>query len=175
MIKIVSSKSKTLPLQDRKRLYQILTIAYAETEKEIWGENYPRISFDDYNEIINKGEILVAYNEGLVVGGIHHYKATPNSYGFGMLCADFDKSGMGIGRTLIDSVEKIAVADNVMTVRIEILRPKSVELEFKTRISAWYQRMGYQYTHSQDFGDVDPKKAIDLITPSCFDYYEKSL
>nr|WP_298793732.1 GNAT family N-acetyltransferase [uncultured Allomuricauda sp.] len=175
MINVVSTKTKSLSLQDRKRLYEILTIAYTETEKEIWGENYPRISFDDYNEIINKGEILVAYNEGLVVGGIHYYKLNPNSYGFGLLCADFGKSGMGIGRALINSVEQIVAGESVKLIKIGILRPKSIEVEFKTRISAWYQRLGYKYTHSQDFGEVDPKKSTDLITPSCFDYYVKSL
>lgn len=175
MIDVVSSKSKSLPLQDRKRLYQILTIAYAETEKEIWGENYPRISFDDYNELIKKGEILVAYYNGSVIGGIRYHKIAPGIFGFGLLCADFGKSGMGIGRTLINAVEKIATSNKIKTIQIEILRPKDKEVEFKTRISAWYQRMGYEYTHSQDFGEVDPEKALDLIAPSCFDYYLKSL
>lgn len=175
MIDVVSSKSKSLPLQDRKRLYQILTIAYAETEKEIWGENYARISFDAYNQLINKGEILVAYHDGIVVGGIHYYEQTPDIYGFGLFCADFGKSGMGIGRTLINAVEKIATSNKIKTIQIEILRPKDIEVEFKTRISAWYQRMGYKYTHSQDFGELDPEKALDLIAPSCFDYYIKSL
>ncbi len=175
MIDVISSKSKNLPLKDRKRLYQILTTAYAETEKEMWGENYVRISFEDYNKLIENGEILVAYSNGLVVGGIRHYVKASGIYGFGLLCADFGKTGMGIGRTLIGAVEKIALERNMKAIKIEILRPKDREVEFKTRISGWYQRMGYKYTYSQDFNEVEPTKAHDLVTPSCFDYYVKSL
>ncbi|WP_190809256.1 GNAT family N-acetyltransferase [Flagellimonas sp. S3867] len=162
-------------MKDRKRLYQILTIAYGETEKEIWGENYARISFDSYNKLIEKGEILVAYCDGQVVGGIHYYEQTPGTYGFGLLCADFGKSGMGIGRALVSAVEKIATENGINSIQIAILKPKNGEIGFKTRISSWYQRMGYKYAHSQDFNEVDPAKAPDLITPSCFDYYVKSL
>ncbi|MGW9686835.1 GNAT family N-acetyltransferase [Flagellimonas sp. 2504JD1-5] len=173
MMEIVSTKTKILSFEDRQRLYQILIYAYAETEKEIWGENYPRISFNDFNGLVDKGEILVAYHEGLVVGGIRYYKLTPDVFGFGLLCADLDKSGLGIGRALINAVEEITTTNGIKTIRIEILRPKDSEVEFKTRISKWYQGMGYAYTYSKDFVEVDPDKAPDLITPSCFDFYEK--
>lgn len=172
---ITVRSAKGIPLEDRKQLHEILRIAYALTEIEVWGENYVRINFDEYNELIEKDEILVAYHEGEVVGGIHHYPRPGNMHSFSLLCADFDKSGLGIGRMLVDAVENHARENGAEAIQLEILRPKGIEVPFKKRISDWYQRMGYNYTHSQNFAEIKPVKAQNLVNPSDFDYYLKPL
>mgnify|MGYP000279782896 CR=1 FL=1 len=173
MIKVVSAKE--LNLNERRHLHEILRIAYALTEVEVWGENYVRITFDDYNALIEKGEILAALYEGNVVGGIHYYKRREGVYSFSLLCADFDKSGLGIGRALVDKVEEEAKQDGAVEIELEILRPAGMEVPFKIRISDWYKRMGFVYTHSQDFSEILPEKAKNLANPSNFDYYLKKL
>lgn len=175
MIKVQSARLDNVSLADKKRLHEILTIAYALTEVEVWGENYVRITFEDYNELIEKDEILIAYHEDVVVGGIHYYERKPGVYCFSLLCADFAKSGMGIGKTLVERVETIARENNAELMELEILRPKGMEVDFKVRLSNWYQSMGYKYTHSQNFAEVKPIKAQNLANPSDFDYYLKTL
>jgi len=173
MLKIVSAKERSL--EDRKKVYELLITAYALTEIEVWGENYVRISFVEYNELIEKDEVLIALLEGEVVGGIHYYERRKGVYSFSLLCADFNKSGLGIGRKLIDAVEVDAIKHGATCIELEILRPKGMEVAFKTRISDWYKRLGFVYTHSQNFAEIRPDKAVNLVNPSDFDYYQKTL
>jgi len=173
MLKIVSAKKGDL-LQ-RKKLHEILIIAYALTEVEVWGENYVRITFDEYNELIEKDEVLMALWNNEVVGGIHYYERRAGVYSFSLLCADFDKNGLGIGRALIEAVERDAKAHGAHLIELEILRPKGMDVPFKIRISDWYKRLGFVYTHSQNFAEIRPDKAVNLVNPSDFDYYQKAL
>ena len=71
MLKIVSARIGDAV--QRKKLHEILILAYALTEVEVLGENYVRITFDEYNDLIEKDEILMALWNNEVVGGIHYY------------------------------------------------------------------------------------------------------
>jgi GNAT superfamily N-acetyltransferase len=173
MLEIQSAKLATH--QQRKQLYEFLIIAYAVTEIEVWGPNYVRIEFEDYDQLIEKGEVLIAYFENVVVGGIHFSQRGESTYSFSLLCADFNKSGLGIGRALIEEVEKIAKDNGAVQIEIEILRPKGIEVPFKVRLKDWYQKLGYHYTWSENFALVRPEKAKKLVTPSDFDHYLKKL
>ena len=173
MLKIVSARIGDAV--QRKKLHEILILAYALTEVEVLGDNYVRITFDEYNDLIEKDEILMALWNNEVVGGIHYYERRAGVYSFSLLCADFDKSGLGIGRALIDRVEADAKADGAHLIELEILRPKGIEVPFKIRISDWYKRLGFMYTHSQNFAEIRPDKAVNLVNPSDFDYYQKQI
>lgn len=175
MIDIILANAPTVSDKDRKQLHEFLRVAYALTETEVWGENYVRITFEEYNELIEEGEILIAYIDNEVVGGVHYYERKKGTYSFSLLCADFNKSGLGIGRALVNRVEQDAKANGATEIQLEILRPKGIEVPFKKQISDWYQRMGYVYTHSQNFAEIKPVKAKNLIRPSDFDYYLKLL
>ncbi len=173
MLQIQSAKLASH--QQRIQLYEFLIIAYAVTEIEVWGPNYVRIEFENYNQLIEKGEVLIAYFDGEVVGGIHYSHRAESTYSFSLLCADFNKSGLGIGRALIEEVETIAKSNQAKAIEIEILRPKGIEVPFKVRLKDWYEKLGYVYTHSQNFAIVRPEGAKKLICPSDFDYYHKKL
>ena len=173
MVEIHSAKLASH--QQRRQLYEFLIVAYAVTEIEVWGPNYVRIEFEDYDELIEKGEVLIAYYDGEVVGGIHYSRRGESMYSFSLLCADFSKSGLGIGRALIEEVEKIAKDNGAVEIEIEILRTKGIEVPFKVRLKDWYQKLGYVYTHSQNFANIRPEKAKKLLAPSDFDHYLKNL
>lgn len=175
MIKIKASSKENIPLPDRKKAYDIVITAYALTEIEVWGPNYVRISFEDYNELFERGEILIAYWNNQVAGAIHYYERKKGLYAFSLLGADFDLSGNNIGRNLVEQVEEIALKNEATAIQLEILRPRAMEVPFKVRIGAWYERMGYKYTHSEDFLNVHPIKGQNLVTPCDFDYYWKEL
>lgn len=173
MLQIQSAKLASH--QQRMQLYDFLIIAYAVTEIEVWGPNYVRIEFEDYNLLIEKGEVLMAMYDGEVVGGIHFSRRGDVMYSFSLLCADFNKSGLGIGRALIEEVEKIAKSNGAEAIEIEILRPRGIEVPFKVRLNDWYEKLGYHYTSSENFALVRPEKAKKLVTPSDFDHYLKKL
>ncbi len=172
---VVKAADSSLTDSEFERLYEIMRIAYALTEIEVWGENYIRITKDDYQELIDKGEILAAFIDNEVVGGVHFYKKSDQIYSFSLLSANFSKSGLGIGRALINQVEDFAKENNAEKIQIEILRPKGIEVPFKIRIANWYKRMGYVYSHSQNFAEIKPIKAKNLVNPSDFDYYTKEI
>jgi hypothetical protein len=46
---------------------------------------------------------------------------------------------------------------------------------FKVRLAQWYERLGFKYTHSENFAEVVPEKGKNLVNPSDFDYYLKEL
>ena len=175
MIKVYSPKERSLSKSELECLYEIVRIAYAETEEVMFGKNYIRISFDDFKEFVERGDMFYALLNDEVVGGIRHYHVDSNTYSFGLLAADFNHSGKGIGNALIQRVEEEANKKGVDYIQIEILRPLNEEVSIKNRISAWYQRLGYQSTVTLPLEEVNKQKAQETIVPCAFDYYKKQV
>lgn len=176
MIVVKSALEVDLKEEECQGLFEVLTEAYAKTEEEIWGKNYVRIPYEDYLRLLKDGkEILVAYQGEELVGSVRYYERAPGVFSFSLLSAAFDKMGQGIGRALVKAVEQHAHAANASRIQIEILRAKAVNTPFKSRLADWYQRIGYLYTHSEDFAQLIPEKGKQLMQPSDFDYYEKLL
>lgn len=175
MITIHSAKQKNLSTKEFKTLYDIIIKAYADTESEMWGENYVRVSEKLFNHFIEKDEILVAFLNNEVVGGLRYYEAEKDVFSFGLFGADFSKSGMGIGRALIERVEEEVLKKGAKKIKIEILRPQKFEIPIKVILADWYQRLGYKYSHSIDFEIEYPDRAQGILAPCNFDYYLKEL
>jgi GNAT superfamily N-acetyltransferase len=176
MIEVVSASTANLTEKDYQRLFKIVTDAYAKTEEEVWGKNYVRIPYEEYIQLLKDGkEMILAYLDDELVGSVRYYERELGIYTFSLLSADFDKMGQGIGRALVQEVERRAKAAGAKYIQIEILRARAEDTYFKTRLADWYQRIGYQYTHSEDFAKLRPEKAKKLVQPSDFDYYQKSL
>jgi len=156
---------------DLQRMHGILQHAYAVTEVEIWGENYSRMSLEEFISLVKKGEIILAKINNETVGSIHVYPLSKDVYAFGLLSADFTKKGLGIGRSLISAAEEFAKNN-------EILKPRDFEVPVKLILHDWYERLGYTYITSMLFEERKPnktEKAKQLKVPSVFDCYEKSL
>lgn len=175
MITIHSAKQKNLTEQEFQQLYQIIVKAYADTESEMWGKNYVRVSESDFRKFIEADEILVAFLNETVAGGLRYYRSSQNTFGFGLFGADFLLGGKGIGRALINRVEEEVKKSNCKKVRIEILRPKNFELPIKKILRNWYQRLGYKFIGTVDFAEEFPDRAEGILVPCVFDYYEKEL
>lgn len=175
MLTIYSAKQKNLSAKEFTTLYNIIVKAYAVTESEMWGENYVRVSEKSFKEFIEKDEVLVAFLNNEVVGGLRFYEAEKGVFSFGLFGADFSKSRMGIGKILIERVEEEAKKKGAKKIKIEILRPQKFEIPIKVILADWYQRLGYVYSHSVDFEKVFPEKAKGILAPCNFDYYVKDL
>lgn len=178
MIKIEGASLSSLTNTELVRTHSLLVYAYAITEKEIWGENYSRLNLDEFKELIEANEIFIARLDEEIVGSIHVSRLDNESFNFGLLSVDFARKGLGIGRKLIETVENHAIEQNAKFMKIEVLRPSTIELPQKKVLDEWYRRQGYVFTESMSFVERKPDKAVKalaLITPSQFDCYEKVL
>ena len=170
---VSSSKLKAI-----QRQHEILITAYAQTEEEIWGENYVRISEEEYKDLIEQQHVFTALLNDEVVGTILLSQHSDTTFSFGLLAVDFAKKGLGIGRKLVGHAEQVAFNLGATEMTLEILRPKNKSVPFKQQLAEWYQRQGYVFTHSADFLELKPtktEKAKQLITPAVFDCYSKEL
>lgn len=174
-IRFVSSQDS---IADKRRLYDIMIHAYAVTEVEIWGENYTRMFPNEFDEVIERGELIGAWIGETPVGSIHVYPLKEDTFAFGLFSVDFDFKGRNIGRKLIDAAEKHAMNSGGVFMELEILRLKDKVLEQKQRLKDWYIRLGYELISTIDFEDRKPQKAEkakNFVAPSTFDCYRKSL
>lgn len=178
MVKTELANIRTLSVADIERMHALLIYAYAITEVEIWGENYVRMNLQEFVELIQKKEIILARLEEEIVGSIHVYPLSTESYAFGLLSADFNKKGRGIGRALINAAEKQAKEMGAKKMELEILKPQDFEVSVKVALHDWYSRLGYRFKEAKLFEDRKPdkaEKALKLKVPSVFDCYEKDL
>jgi GNAT superfamily N-acetyltransferase len=176
MLEIKSTESHQLSVIEIEKLHGIITMAYANTEKEIWGDNYTRLFLPEYTELVEKGEIYVAFYNGEIAGGVHLYKGEGNAYTYSLLGVDFNLGGKGIGSALIQTVENEAKAKGGTVMKIEILRVKSLEVPHKVVLAKFYERLGYTYTGSDDCSCKIPDWKVKLlVAPSDFDFYSKPL
>tara|TARA_B110000285_G_scaffold2578_1_gene2685 strand:+ start:2424 stop:2960 length:537 start_codon:yes stop_codon:yes gene_type:complete len=177
MITILKA-NKELNEVDFVRAYDILIYAYAQTEAEIWGDNYARISKEDFREIVNSEELFLAYKEGQVVGCVRLLKVNEETYSFGLLAVDFNIKGQGIGRKLVEKAEQEATLFGAKFMDIEILKAKDIKVKSKIDLHNWYTRLGYVFFRTDSFMSLKPmeaSKAIKLINPAVFDQYRKLL
>jgi predicted N-acetyltransferase YhbS len=176
MIQIFSTADKKISTKEIKKLHEIMRIAYEVTEEEIWGKNYTRLFIEDFSQLIEKGNMHIAYLNNEIVGSVHVYRKDENTYSFGLLSVDFSVGGKGIGSALISRAEEIAIKNNATSIKIEILRVKGVDVPHKIRLADYYRRLGYTHVGSEDCACIIPEsKCKLLIAPSDFDFYSKKL
>lgn len=174
-ITIFTTQERDFSPAQRTEIFEIMRKAYASTEIEIWGENYVRMPQAEYEELIDDGKITVALLENEIVGCVYARKIDDDTFTFGLLATHKDFGNLGIGRKLIEQVEEKARISGAKFMNIEILRPRDFSIPMKDRLRAWYEGMGYVFTHNQNFQDRRPDRAKDLKVPSVFDCYGKVL
>jgi GNAT superfamily N-acetyltransferase len=180
--KTVGLDIRSVQLNDSRehiqRFFDIMIHAYRVTEVEIWGENYARMSREEFGAIIAKGELIGAWVDGKPVGSIYAYRIHNNAFAFGLFSVDFDYKGRAIGRQLIAAAETKANESGAKYMELEILRPKFKTLPQKKLLHEWYLRLGYQKYDTLDFEIRKPDKAHKIknfVQPTVFDCYRKSL
>lgn len=178
MIEVAFADIDTLSDDEVSSAFEIMRHAYRVTEVEIWGDTYSRIGLETFISFIERGEIIIARIDGEIVGSIYTYRLHENAFSFGLLSADFDKKGLGIGRILIVAAEDHALENGAEYMEIEILRAKDFDIPSKVMLHEWYLRQGYVFLESVDFVARKPQesaKAVRLLVPSVFDCYRKVL
>lgn len=176
MIQILSTSEKPLSASAIKEAHNIMRIAYESTEEEIWGKNYERLFLEDFSELVEKGEIFVAYKDGSIVGSVHVYAKDKETFKFSLLSVSTNYGGKGVGTALVQRAEEEAKTHGASQVKIEILRVRGVDVPHKLRLHDYYIRLGYEHTHSSDSSCLIPAwKHKLLVAPSDFDFFCKKL
>lgn len=178
MIETFAPEPEELAQSEIAGLYNIMIDAYAITEAAIWGENYVRMSEQNYNQFILLNELIVARIDGEYVGSVRVYEEAPKVFNLSVFSVAQEIRGKGVGANLVRAAEKHAKRKGGSKLTLEILRPQLFELPIKSMLTAWYKKLGYNYIESMLFEERKPdnlEKLKHLQVPVIFDCYEKEL
>ena len=175
MITVLSSAEYQFTPEERDELFEIMRDAYARTEREVWGENYVRLSQPEFNQLIDEGSIFGAKLDDQIVGTIYLKKVSDAERSFSLFGVHSKAEGRGIGSRLIEAVEDQARMEGAEGMIIDILRVRDTEVASKKRLRTWYEKQGYEFTHTENFQDRIPHRAHNLKAPSIFECFRKRL
>lgn len=82
--------------------------------------------------------------DGAIVGTVRVQQIDDATGEFGMLVADPDRRGEGIGRDLIAFAEDRLRRREVPTMQLELLVPRGWTHPVKAFLDGWYTRIGYR-------------------------------
>jgi GNAT superfamily N-acetyltransferase len=148
---------------------------YAVAEAGLWVEGATRTTTTEVAEMIAAEEITVARVGGQVVGSVRIQQLDDGVGEFGMLVADFDHRGEGIGRELVRFAEQLSRRRGLGTMQLELLVPRNWTHPNKVFLDAWYTRIGYRPVRKGNFEHSYPQLEPLLATPCDFVIYHKPL
>jgi GNAT superfamily N-acetyltransferase len=162
---------------------------FIEAETGIWNNGFARTSDAEVADFIRKGQLALAYlaspsspSEGLgtlqkgqLVGCVYVKRASESMCTLGMLSLDTTHQGLGLGREMFRFVEDHCLSLGCTTLGLDLLVPTSYAHPLKTRMEAWYKRLGFQQTRLGDFAEDYPSLAPLLAGPVIYKIFEKKL
>ncbi|HEV7721331.1 MAG TPA: GNAT family N-acetyltransferase [Iamia sp.] len=158
------------------RLADLVNDVYVVAEAGLWRDGARRTSRDEMAELIAAGQILVAREpEGRIVGLVHVHPVAEDADGLGMLVADPDRRGVGIGRALVAFAEHHSRARGRRAMHLELLVPREWRHPAKDILGSWYGRIGYRVISVGAMDDTHPHLAPLLATPCDLQLREKPL
>jgi N-acetylglutamate synthase-like GNAT family acetyltransferase len=144
-------------------------VAYAAGEGDLFVGPRDRTSVERVAALIRAGGMLVAREQGRVVGCAAMQRLESGEVELGFMSAAPGDWGSGAGRALVEAGERWAVAQGAETMRLKLLVPRMGEQPLKARLGAWYERLGFAMVGTAPFDDSD------LAAPAEFLVFRKSL
>jgi GNAT superfamily N-acetyltransferase len=157
------------------QLAELVNRSYAASEKGMWLDGAARTTPEDVAEMARGRKVAVARLGGRIVGCIRIEGVDERAAEFGMLAADLDHRGVGIGRELVLFAEGRSRDAGFATMRLELLVPREWAHPSKEFLAAWYTRMGYRSFRRRTVEESYPELAPWLATPCDFVTYRKNL
>jgi GNAT superfamily N-acetyltransferase len=151
---------------------------YAVAEEGLWVDGATRTNPEEMAALVAAGEIVVARedrSDGRIVGSVRVQQIDEITGEFGMLVADPQRRGAGIGRDLVGFAEERFRRRGVPTMQLELLVPRAWTHPTKEFLDAWYTRIGYRPVRTGRIDDDYPHLAPLLATPCDFVIYHKAL
>lgn len=126
--------------------------------------------------MIAAGEILVASTPDRgIVGSVRCHDVAAGTSEFGILVAARDQRGLGIGRALLDEVERRSRDRGLGAVQLELLVPRHWSHPVKEFLTSWYGRRGYRLVRTTSIDGAYPHLAPLLATPCDLQIHRKEL
>ncbi|KAJ6440900.1 acetyltransferase (GNAT) family domain-containing protein [Purpureocillium lavendulum] len=167
------------------RVAVLVNKVYFDAEGGIFHDGYQRTSAAEIGRFITDQRLVLARLAGPssspttgpedVIGCVYVKTLSPDLGDFGMLALDAAYRGGGLGRDLVLFAEAHCRRIGCTKMQLELLVPTTFEHALKTRMQAWYQRMGYRIVKLGKFQDEYPALASLLTGPADYKIFEKDL
>ena len=148
---------------------------YADAEAGLWADGAPRTTAAEMAGLIAAGQIAVARAEQEIVGAARIQRLDTGKGELGMLVADPDHRGTGVGRELVRFAERWSHEQGLDTMQLEVLVPRHWTHPSKEFLKAWYTRTGYRPVRTGQLEESYPDLAPLLATQCDFVIYHKDL
>ncbi len=157
-------------------LCDLVNDVYAVAESGMWVDGATRTTVGEVQAQIAAGEILVARTTaGRIVGSVRLHDVAPDMSEFGVLVAARDQRHLGIGRALLDDVERRGRDRRHAAVQLELLVPREWSHPSKEFLTSWYGRRGYRLADTTTLDGAYPHLAPMLATPCDLQIHRKEL
>jgi GNAT superfamily N-acetyltransferase len=158
-----------------KRLSDLINNVYDDAESGMWKRKGFRTNPAEIERLLRAQAMILAEIDGAIVGSVN-INLMPDGVGeFGMLVADLNRRGMGIGSALVDRAENWARDMACHTMRLELLTPRNWTHPSKEFLKKWYSRMGYKPEAPESLELLHPDLVPKLATECDFTVWRKPL
>lgn len=124
---------------DAEALVGVINRAFAVELKFFSTE---RIDLAETLDHMQKGEFLLAEEEGRIAGCVYVELVGDSRCYFGLLSVEPDAQGRGLGRKLIEDAEDFARANGCPVMEIRVLN-------LRTELPPLYDKLGYKFAREQ--------------------------
>lgn len=156
-----------------QHLSALINRVYDEAESGMWKRKGTRTTPDQVRQLLQDGRLILAELGGVIVGSVNVNLMDSTVAEFGMLVADPDRRGKGIGSALVKAAEDYGRQMKCTTIRLELLTPRSWNHPSKEFLKKWYRRIGYEPQFTEPFEKLHPEKVEELATPCDFTVWQK--
>jgi GNAT superfamily N-acetyltransferase len=153
----------------------LINDVYVVAEDGLWVEGARRTSVDEIREMTRAGEIVVARSGAAVAGCVRAHRLAAELSEFGMLAAALNHRSTGVGRRLVEFVERRSLDAGRTTMQLELLVPREWKHPSKVFLASWYGRMGYRLVRTGRIEEAYPHLGPLLATPCDLEVYHKDL
>jgi GNAT superfamily N-acetyltransferase len=158
-----------------ERLTGLINRVYTVAEAGLWRDGATRTTMSQIARLVAARQIAVATVDGDLAGAIRVQALSERTGEFGMLAADPERRGIGIGRELVAFAERLSRARGHEAIQLELLVPRTWRHPTKVFLDDWYRRIGYHVVRTSTVEDAEPELAPLLATPCEMRIYVKPL
>jgi len=158
-----------------KQLADLINAVYDDAESGMWRRLGTRTNPGEVERLLRNQALILAELDGMLVGAVKVNLLNNGIGEFGMLVANRNQRGKGIGSALVDRAEHWARGMACHTMRLEILTPRNWIHPSKEFLKQWYSRIGYTPQASEPFETLHPELVPELATECDFTVWHKSL
>jgi len=158
-----------------RSLSNLINAVYDDAESGMWKHKATRTNTGQVRKLLKEKALILAELDGKIVGSVNVNLMGGSIGEFGMLVADFNHRGKGIGSALVQAAEDWARQKKCKTMQLELLTPRHWKHPSKEFLKQWYRRIGYEPQLVEPFEKLHPEKVADLATECDFTVWHKQL